>query len=300
MLLIILLCTTPFSADRVEIIREQEERVVHLLGNVVIEDEKTRITCDEAFFHETQNYVILLKNVSIVDGNGEMKAQTALYYFEDMQGYLTGSVSLHRTDQTISADSLYYSGRDARVEMFSNVTIEDQKNNVRAIGGRGWYDLQLDDGYLLEHPLMNINRENKDPIRITALMFKLDTDSNQFYGIDSVVALVDSITIYCDTFTYHVDSARGEMAQPFVVDEKNTLKGDRGQFRMKDNEIESFSVEHGWSRYYTDEGSRNVVEGKQIRIVFSNGKATRIEVDGEPEGVLYLKGEEGAGNKESE
>ena len=83
MLLIFLLCLTPFSADKVEIIRENGKSIVHLLGNVVIEDENTRITCSEASLNQTENYVVLIQDVKIVDENGEIKSNFAVYYFKE-------------------------------------------------------------------------------------------------------------------------------------------------------------------------------------------------------------------------
>jgi hypothetical protein len=88
------------------------------------------------------------------------------------------------------------------------------------------------------------------------------------------------------------------MTRPVVLEKENELKGESGQFIMKNKEIESFSVQHGWSQYYTEEGSKNVVEGDAISIVFRDGKAIKIIVDGEPKGMLRLKRKaEDAGNE---
>jgi hypothetical protein len=58
---------------------------------------------------------------------------------------------------------------------------------------------------------------------------------------------------------------------------------------MRNNGIESLSVQKGWSKYYTEEGSKNIVEGDTITIIFQDGKASRIVVEGKPKGVLSLK-----------
>jgi hypothetical protein len=289
MILIFLLAVTPFSADRVEIVKESGESVVHLIGHVVIEDEKTLITCAEAHLHEAQHYVVLINDVRIKDKNGEIHARYALYNFKEKKGYLRGAVSLLRTDQTIEAESLYYSGQDERIEMFQNVRVVDEKNNVHATGGQGWYDLNDDVGYLVDVPVLEIHRDDREPITVHAQTFKLNTDHEEFYGFDAVVANIDSITVYCDTFLYDVAADTGAMAKPVIIEKKNELRGVVGRFSMKDKTIESLTVHQGWSQYYTEEGSQNVVEGDVIRIIFLEGKASRIIVEGQPRGVLQLK-----------
>ena len=67
---------------------------------------------------------------------------------------------------------------------------------------------------------------------------------------------------------------------------------------MRDKEIESFSVHDGWSQYHTEEGSKNVVEGSEISILFRESKAIKIIVNGNPKGILTMKRkEEDAGNE---
>ncbi len=300
-MIVILFCITPFSADKVEIIKENGESVVHLSGNVVIEDEKAIITCAEAYLNETKNYVVLVQGVKIVDAHGQITTDFARYHFKDKKGYLKGNVSLQRTDQIISSDSLYYSGLEDHIEMFGNVKIDDHQNNLMAYGSRGWYNLQEDEGYLLDHPFLDIMRENREPISIHALSFKLNNSNNVFYGFDSVVALIDSITVHCDTFVYNLDAENGSMTRPIIVEGKNELKGEGGQFKMNNKSIESLHVQKGMSQYYTKEGSKNIIEGETIDIIFKDGKASHIIVEGKPKGVLHLKQrEDDVSDQESE
>ncbi|MGB3340505.1 MAG: OstA-like protein [bacterium] len=298
MILLFLLCVTPFTADKVEIINEEGVSIVHLLGNVTIEDEDLKITCSEASLHDAENYVVLIEDVNIIDKNGEIRAGFAVYYFNDKKGYLKDSVAVLTGNEIITADSLFYDGIEELVQMFKDVTIEDKKNNLMAYGEEGWYSLKDDEGYLFKGPRLEIARENKDPMKVSAHEFKLLTNNNQFFGYDSVVAVIDSITVFCDTFLYDLKEDYGTMKSPIVLEKENELKGESGQFKMKNKEIESFSVHRGWSQYYTEEGSKNVVQGEEISIVFRDGKAIKIMVDGEPKGVLRLKRKaEDAGNE---
>jgi lipopolysaccharide export system protein LptA len=285
----VLLTVTPFSADKVEIVKEGGESIVHLINNVVIEDEKTKITCSEARLNETRGRVVLIRNVKIVDKNGEITANTAIYYFKKKRGYLNGDVVLLTKDKTMSSDSLYYDGIEDFIEMYDHVQIEDNKNDLISYGDRGWYDLNEEVGYLTNKPKLEIIRKDKDPIKVSAQEFKLITKSSEFYGFDSVVAIVDSITIRCDTFSYNINTESGMMRQPKILEKSNILEGSSGSFELENKEVKSFSVENGWSTYYTKEGTKNVVGGSKIRLFFKEGKPYKIVVDGQPKGTLTLK-----------
>jgi hypothetical protein len=285
----LLITLTPFQADRVEIFAEDDERVVHLIGNVLIESSATRITCAEAKISETGGWVKLFEDVRLEDHNGVVSAVSAIYYFNEERGYLKDSVRIVTSDEEISADSLYYDGVHDSVEMYGNVLLKDMRNDMVVSGARGWYNLERDEGLLSGDPMLEIARQEKVPIVVYANTFELLTGQELFHGYDSVRALIDSVTILCDTFCYDLASERGTMARPRIREKHNELTGTQGQFTMRNKEIEILSVEQGQSTYYTKEGSRNFVQGDTISIIFQEGQARKIIVDGEPKGHLSLK-----------
>jgi hypothetical protein len=173
--------------------------------------------------------------------------------------------------------------------MYGNVLIVDMRNDMLVSGDRGWYNLERDEGLLFGDPKLEIAREEKPPIVVYANTFELLTEQELFHGYDSVRALIDSITVLCDTFSYYLKEDRGSMARPRIQEKQNELIGTQGQFTMRNKEIEALRVEQGQSTYYTKEGSRNFVQGDTISIIFQEGQARRIIVDGEPKGHLFLK-----------
>ncbi len=289
MLLIFLFCLTPFSADRVEIIKENGESIVHLIGNVIIEDEKTRITCAEAKYNEMRNYVILKDNIHIVDDQGEISADFATYDFNSRQGFLRGNVLLARRNEIFTSDSLVYDGAGKNVEMFSNVMIEATDSTLRAFGAAAQYDLEAEIGWLMNNPSLEILRKERSPMFVEAQRFRLDNKANVLYGYDSVVATIDSVVVTCDTFVYDVKTEHGTMTKPFITEVGNRIIGETGSFVMKDNDIESLSVHNGWSQYFTKNGTKNIVEGEKITVLFEEGQANRIIVTGEPRGVVHMR-----------
>jgi lipopolysaccharide export system protein LptA len=296
-LFLLLVALTPFQADRVEIITEGDERVVHLIGNVVIESNDTRITCGEAKISEAKGTVRLQQNVQLQDDNGQVNAGSAIYYFNQERGYLSDSVTIVTPDEKISSDSLYYDGMRDSVEMYGNVVILDEKNRMSANGDAGWYNLARDEGFLFGSPKLEVARENRAPITVYAAVFQLLTNEDLFIGYDSVRAVIDSVTVLCDTLSYNLEEETGNMANPVIKEKNNELKGTRGEFKLRNKGIESVSVGQGESVYYTKEGSRNVVEGETITIMFDAGEAKTIRVEGNPRGFLSVKrSEESAGD----
>ncbi len=266
------------------------------MGNVVIEQEGILIKCNEARLNETEGNVLLKDSVFIKDQNGELRADNALYYFDNKLGILSGNVLLSQKGQTISAESLDYDGIKRFVRMKKNVKIVNLSDNQYAYAEEGWYDLEKEEGSLEKNPHLELMREEKSPIMVWAKRFFLLNKLNKFFGYDSVVGLIDSITIFCDTIEYELNKDKGFLKNPVVREQNNQLSGSSGEFGLKDKEIEYFKVLNGNADYWTREGSRNIISGSTITILFNNSRAHRVIVEGEPRGLLYLKQRENAGD----
>jgi hypothetical protein len=156
-------------------------------------------------------------------------------------------------------------------------------------GGEGWYDLAGEKGSLVRQPRLEIMREGKSPMHIRAREFYLETRADKFCGFDSVTALIDSITVVCDTYAYDLKLEKGTLTNPLVTEKNNELIGADGEFALKDKNIDYFQVNKGKADYFTKEGSHNIVEGQSITIFFRDGRAARIVVEGDPKGHLRLK-----------
>lgn len=288
-ILLILLNTTPFNADRVEIVKENGANIVYLLGNVEIQQGDTKIFCNEAQLNEIRGTVLLKDSILIKDENGEIRAENAIYYLEEKVSILRGNVKLISEDQIITADSLNYDSERRYVTMHHNVRIEDLRNNLIAYGGEGWYDLNEEIGKLVVRPKLEIFRNDKIPITITARAFLIKTKEELCYGHDSVVGMIDSINLFCDTIIYNIKTRNGSMVNPVVIEKNNELKGLSGEFGLKDNTIEYFKIFSGVANYWTEEGSHNIIMGNSIKIFFQEGRAFKVRVEGKPKGELYLK-----------
>ncbi|MGB9720458.1 MAG: OstA-like protein [bacterium] len=295
--LLFFLSTTPFRADRVEIVKQNGETVVYLLGNVEIEQEQTKITCLEAELNETRGLVVLNDSVLIKDNNGQIYANNAIYFLQEKTAVLRKNVRMISGNQIIMADSLNYDSSKRFVKMHQNIHLEDTKNKVVAYGGEGWYDLNSEIGSLTKKPKIEITRENKTPMIINAREFLLKNKEEVCLGYDSVIGVIDSITLFCDTITYDTKRDSGFMNNPLVVEKNNELKGITGEFGLKNKTIDYFKVFSGLASYWTNEGAHNIIEGSSINIVFQDGRAFRVFVEGNPKGKLYLKEEkENAGD----
>ncbi len=287
-----LISLTPFRADRVEITKEGGESIVYLFGNVIIEQEGTTITCLEAQLNETRGSVLLKDSVLIQSPDGQIRANNATYYFDTKLGLLWGDVSLSHREQIFTADSLNYDGLRKTIRMKNNIKIEDLKNREIAYGQDGWYEIDEERGVLTKGPYLEILREDKSPIVIRAREFFLLNRENRFFGYDSIEGIIDSVTIFCDTIEYNLKEDRGFLKRPVVKEKNNELRGDSGEFLLRDKDIEYFKVYNGKGDYWSRDNSHNLVEGLVITIQFEQSRAKRVIVEGNPKGLLKLKEKE--------
>ncbi|MCX7996015.1 MAG: LptA/OstA family protein [candidate division WOR-3 bacterium] len=287
--MILVFTVTPFRADRVEIINKDGERIVYLHGGVEIKQDGTNITCRKAQLNETKGIVLLEDSVQIKDNMGEIKANTATYFLKERFSVLKGNVELISENQIIYSDSLEYDGAKRFIRMFGNIILEDRKNKVVAYGTEGWYDLKEETGRLMKGPKLELSRQDKSPIIIHAREFLLKNKENNCYGYDSVMAIIDSITLFCDTISFDIKTHRGSITKPLVVEKKNELKGISGEFVLKDKTIDYFKVKSGIAHYWAEDGSQNIIEGESIAVLFKEGRAFQVRVEGKPKGKLYPK-----------
>jgi len=286
MLILLIIQLTPFTADRVEIVREDGQSVYYLFGHVDITGDSLAIQCQQARLFADADRVELLDSVWIRDPSGEIRAARAEYRFGERLAFLSGGVTLIDSNRTISAESLTYDGGRRRVKMYRTVLIHDPGNNLDAYGQQGWFDLAAETGALSGGPRLEVQRRDKTPMIINARDFFLDAGNNLFYGYDSVTALIDSITILADTFKYGLKSEDGTMVQPRITEKENLLRGSSGTFQIRQQLVHRFSVADGQAVYHTAEGSTNVVTGMSITILFKNGQASTIFVNGDPRGHI--------------
>ncbi len=286
MLILLIIQLTPFTADRVEIVREDGQSVYYLFGHVDITGDSLAIQCQQARLFADADRVELLDSVWIRDPGGEIRAARAEYRFGERLAFLSGGVTLIDSNRTISAESLTYDGGRRRIKMYRTVLIHDPGNNLDAYGQQGWFDLAAETGALSGGPRLEVQRRDKTPMIINARDFFLDAGNNLFYGYDSVTALIDSITILADTFKYGLKSEDGTMVQPRITEKENLLRGSSGTFQIRQQLVHRFSVADGQAVYHTAEGSTNVVTGMSITILFKNGQASTIFVNGDPRGHI--------------
>lgn len=298
---LLLVALTPFQADKVEILSDSGASVVYLIGNVVIEPESARIICPEALLNEAAGTIVFERGLTMTDANGTLTAQRGRYEFAGKRGLLDGSVRLVADNEVIAAETLVYEGTQRLVRMHHQVRIESQQDDMIASGDSGSYDLRSDTGELRGDPRVQIAREGKTPMEIRARHFALDNRNGTFSGRDSVKAVIDSVTVYCDTFDYDLNREHGTTIGTKVVEKNNELSGTHGWFGMRDRAIDHFGVYAGRADYTTEGGSHNVVEGDTIIIFFKENKAYRIDVGGSPHGVVTSrKGQVDAADEESD
>lgn len=292
----VLIQLTPFTADRVEIVKEGDASIINLVGRVVIEPESTRITCREAQLNETDGYIKLYNEIRIADPGGDISAGQAVYYLREKKAYLYDSVKLATENEIITSDTLFYDSRRRIVEMNGGVKIDDAENNLIAYGGRGWYNLADETGSLVERPRLELARPAKDslavkkePMKVVAREFRLFGKRNMFWGYDSVQAEIDSIAVACDTFSYDLKTDRGIMLRPVVTQARNELTGVTGDFQLKEKNLDFFRVAQGSAQYFTRQGAVNFLQAGIIKIDFKDGNAVRITAIEDPRGKLQPK-----------
>ncbi len=285
----LLLTLSPFSADKVEIIRHEEGNIIRLLGDVIIDASTAKIFCQEATIYEFKDLAVLHGAVRIIDTSSTIEADTAYHYLSDERSLLKGNVILKKAARTIYADSLVYFGRRDYTQAFGQVKFTDSTQKLTARGDHGTYDLRQGRGYLEGSPRALIERENKSPIEVNSRIFEFIEKSNSIIAYDSVKVTIDSTFIEGDSLRYFLDKKEGLITNLTISEQRNNIIGDSGRFTLGDDRLEEFKIRNGHGVYLTKEGTKNEVDGGLIVFQFKDGRIYAIEVSDKPKGILYLR-----------
>lgn len=145
---IILCCVNQLEAQKTSKInieysdfadKDQDEipDAILLRGNVRVNHEGVRFTCNKAYFFEKENYLKAFGDVQMVQGDTLfLNSKYAEYNGEVKQAYATGNVVMRSTDATLVTDTINFDRNTQEAFYNSYGTITSKENVLKSKSGR--------------------------------------------------------------------------------------------------------------------------------------------------------------------
>jgi lipopolysaccharide export system protein LptA len=276
------------KADRLQGGRQGEERFDRLLGNVVMEQNKTTIYCDSAHFFKKRNFVEAFGHVRITEGDSVTITSRKLEYDGNTKkAKLRNDVVFKKlATATLYTDYLDYERTQNMASYFNGGRLVDSINVLTS--RKGYYDVTSNMASFKQ----TVKVTNPDYIMTAdSLQYNSRTKIIYFRTPTTVVNRKDSSTIVYENGFYQtttkqsvLDLATAETRDYKLDAETNQLDDIRKRYLFRKNVVMTYKKEnliiYGQAAdYYRDKGISKVYNNAYLAKVTDNNDTLFISAD---------------------
>ena len=108
-----------------------------LTGNVKINHQGVKMTCNKAYYYQSENYIKAFGNVQMVQGDTLfLNGKYAEYNGNIQKAFATGDVVMRSPESTIVTDTIFFDRATQEAYFNSNGTITNKNNTLKSKSGR--------------------------------------------------------------------------------------------------------------------------------------------------------------------
>lgn len=283
------------QADLVEIIKINDQFVRKLVGNVQFLQGESRLLCDEATWYESEQKVILERNVVIDDVQKVLTADYVVYYEALQREEARGNVKIVDSSRTLTAERVVYLENEDKAIAENKVKIVDNEHRVTLLGGYAEY-FQANDSILVTFNPVFIQQDSlgEEEVRITGKVMELTQNGQVAIVTDSVHLTRDSTQASCGLAEFWRETNQIILRiSPRVWQSDMEITGDSILLVMKDDQIEkAFIINHAVIFSKSDSIDTqmrwNKLTGKLMTIYFKDNTIDKVIVENQATSWYHL------------
>ncbi len=108
-----------------------------LTGNVKINHQGVKMTCNKAYYYQAENYIKAFGNVQMIQGDTLfLNGKYAEYNGNIQKAFATGDVIMRSPESTIVTDTIFFDRMSQEAYFNSNGTITNKTNTLKSKSGR--------------------------------------------------------------------------------------------------------------------------------------------------------------------
>ncbi len=200
------------NSDDLQMVKNFNEYVTKLKGNVQFFYGKTQFKCDEAEIFEDQQVAILKGNVRIKDDSLTFYSNQAEYY--KLTDYLkaTGKVKVRedhfdKTYREFEANQIEFYRQKGDMFANQNVTMFDKKEDLHGKCGYATYNNKTGYGYLIRNPIL-WKKSDVDSLTISAEKIEYFNESQKVIASFNVITKNKDMNTKSDFLIYYGDNEK--------------------------------------------------------------------------------------------
>jgi len=283
------------QADLVEIIKINDQFVRKLVGNVQFLQGESRLLCDEATWYESEQRIILERNVVIDDAQKVLTADYVVYFEALKREEARGNVKIVDSSRTLTAERVVYLEDEDKAIAENKVKIVDNEHRVTLLGGYAEY-FQANDSILVTFNPVFIQQDSlgEEEVRITGKVMELTQNGQVAIVTDSVHITRDSTQASCGLAEFWRETNQIILRiSPRVWQSDMEITGDSILLAMKDDQIEkAFIINHAVIFSKSDSIDTqmrwNKLTGKLMTIYFKDNTIDKVIVENQATSWYHL------------
>ncbi len=231
-----------------------ESNIVEMDGMVEVKDDTMRLVGARGKYYVNHKIAEAYDRVMLQDPTTYLTALYGKYYAEEKRAYFKGNVYIEDTTSTITTDEVQYYRENGKAVADGNVKIVNQRNRLTVIGGH----------------LENYRNERYSKVTQNPMLIQIDVNSNGKYDTLFVSALM------LEAFR---DSMERLIATDSVKIFREGLSAQAG-LCVYYTDIDSIELKNSpYIWYQNDSLDQNQVSGEEIFIKLQNRKLKTVYVN---------------------
>ncbi|MBD3286103.1 hypothetical protein GF359_06285 [candidate division WOR-3 bacterium] len=264
-----LFSTLSYEGGKMEILKKEDARIIHLMDGIHLYDDKLDITGKEAWFAQAQGSLIV-KDSLVIKAPDEVTIVGDSLYFdtEERTSYIFRRVVATRGSTRISGPRLTIDHRKREAYIPFGARIHDSKENILILGEEVTYNLNEDRGSIMKRPVFSSDEENSG-FKVTGERMHIDKKQKVASAASNVRIDTDDADVYTDSLELYYNADKGHaFGNTYIISPDGRIQADSADFWTSGRELEEVFL-------YPEVETRHVTEGTDSVVV----KSTNLTID---------------------
>ena len=281
----------------------QNTNLLSFAGNVIIVDPDGTIHTDSLSYNTQSEIANFFGPTHLFDNENFAYCEKGWYNKKIEQTNLQQNAYILNKENKIFGDNIFYDRTNKFARALGNVVLIDTLNKAYVYGQKANYWQDPEQAEVTENPYLMLI-DNNDSLFLKASYFKVLTKKNEKSAADStyrILKAIGDVAFYrsdvqglCDSMIYNTQDSTIDMyVNPILWNDINQMSADQIKIFLKHNKINQMDfIDNAFVTSFEEDKYYNQIKGKTIHAFFANGKAEKIDVNGNGQAVYFIRDED--------
>jgi len=272
---------------------------IHFAGNVVMENPDGKIYTDSLSYNTNSEMAYFFGPTYIFNEQNFAYCEKGWYNKKIEQVSLQFNAYILSKENKVFGDDIFYDKSTKFARITGNAVLVDTVNQAFVYGNKVNFWEDSENAEVSGNPHL-VKIDNNDTLYLKADVFKIiskkdtitpDSTHRFIKALHNVKFYRSDIQGLCDSLIYFThDSIVKMYSQPILWQNENQMTADEITIYSKNKKLNQIDfIGNAFITSVEDTNYYNQIRGKKIVVYFSDGKASKIDVDGNGQAVYFIR-----------